>query len=96
MSKSMYIIAYDIADGYRLRNVAKIMENYGVRIQKSIFYGKMDERRFKDLHNKLVNIIEPKEDSIFIQPLCSECFEKVELIGTAQSYTVVTKCFAVL
>ena len=31
----MYFISYDIADPKRLKAVAKMLENYGLRIQKS-------------------------------------------------------------
>ncbi|MCR4422259.1 MAG: CRISPR-associated endonuclease Cas2 [Spirochaetales bacterium] len=32
-----WIVLYDIRDNKRLRKVAKIMENYGIRVQKSVF-----------------------------------------------------------
>jgi CRISPR-associated protein Cas2 len=32
-----WIVLYDIRDPKRLRKVAKIMENYGIRVQKSVF-----------------------------------------------------------
>ena len=31
------IVAYDIADPKRLQRIAKIMKDYGLRVQKSIF-----------------------------------------------------------
>jgi len=37
------IVAYDIADERRLARVAKIVKDYGVRVQKSIFEVSVDQ-----------------------------------------------------
>lgn len=37
MARRRYLIAYDIADPKRLRQVIKVMEGYGERLQYSVF-----------------------------------------------------------
>ena len=49
----MYLIAYDISDPRRLRRVAKLLNRFGVRIQKSVFACDIDDRRYGDLKRRL-------------------------------------------
>ncbi len=62
------LITYDVsiidAGGTkRLRNVAKTCENYGQRVQNSVFECLVDPAQFIMLKNKLLNIIKPDKDS---------------------------------
>lgn len=58
------LIAYDIADPKRLRRVAEACEDYGLRVQKSLFECWLDEERFDLLWSRLLQIIEPGEDGL--------------------------------
>jgi len=67
----LYILAYDIstenAKGRkRLRRVAKTCENYGQRVQKSVFEFQLDEKTFLQMRNEVLKIIKNKEGSIRI------------------------------
>ncbi len=75
------IVAYDIADPRRLNRVAKIIKDYGVRVQKSIFEVKVDEKRFKEMKKRVEEIIEKEEDGVKYFPLCEKCAGTVEVIG---------------
>ena len=43
------IVTYDIADPRRLNRVAKVIKDYGTRVQKSKFEVAVDNRTFLDL-----------------------------------------------
>lgn len=75
------IVAYDIADPRRLNRVAKIIKDYGVRVQKSIFEVKVDEKRFKEMKKRVEETIEKEEDGVKYFPLCEKCAGTVEVIG---------------
>jgi CRISPR-associated endonuclease Cas2 len=49
VARLLGLIAYDIRHSRRLRRVAKIMENYGMRVQKSIFGHSVDAELFQPL-----------------------------------------------
>ena len=68
----MYLIIYDIADPARLRQVAKIIKRYGLRVQKSAFECDINGRQFRILAEKLENTISA-EDKIF-------CYRSTTLI----------------
>jgi len=57
------IVAYDIADEKRLTRVAKVMMDYGVRVQKSIFEVDVSQKVFRELKSRLEEIILFEEDA---------------------------------
>lgn len=75
------IVAYDIADPRRLSRVAKIIKDYGVRVQKSIFEVKLDEKRFMEMKSRIEKEIVPAEDGVKYFPLCEKCAGTIENIG---------------
>ncbi len=75
------IVAYDIADPKRLNRVAKIIKDYGTRVQKSIFEVKLDDNRFMEMKARIEGEIEPAEDGVKYFPLCEKCAGTIENIG---------------
>ena len=72
---------YDIANPKRLSKVAKIMQDYGVRVQKSKFELDLSPYLFKELKGRMRVVINHKEDGIKYIPLCQKCHPKIEIIG---------------
>ena len=75
------IVAYDIADPRRLNKVAKIIKDYGIRVQKSIFEVDIDGRRFNEMKGRVEDLIEASEDGVKYFPLCEKCAGTVEIMG---------------
>lgn len=76
-----YIIAYDIPNNKRRRKLANLLEDYGVRVQKSVFEVWLDESDRKALMKRLQRLIKINEDSLRMYRLCELCLRKVELQG---------------
>lgn len=70
------MICYDISDDKRLRRVAKILEDYGLRIQKSFFQLDTDEVLLNKIINQILKELNLKYDYLFIYPLCEKCCSK--------------------
>src|SRR6056297_2445634 len=86
----MYILAYDIstenAKGRkRLRKVAKTCENYGQRVQKSVFEFQLNDKKFLQMKNEVLNIIKNKEDSIRIYKIIEPKEHYVEEHGNFEA-----------
>ncbi len=75
------IVAYDIADPKRLYRVAKIIKDYGFRVQKSIFEVKLNDRQFLEMKTRIESEIEMDEDGVKYFPLCEKCAGTFENIG---------------
>ena len=77
----LIIVAYDVADTKRLAKIAKIMEDYGTRVQYSIFEIHADGSILNEIMRRVSNIFNEKEDSVRLYPLCKNCEQKTEIIG---------------
>ena len=78
----MYLVSYDISSNRRRNKISKKLENYGKRIQYSVFECNIDEKRFKKLYMELVKECEGMSDgSVRIYYICQKCMPKVRLIG---------------
>lgn len=52
---NIYIIAYDFSDNKKRSKISKILENYGTRIQKSVFKCSLHKGQLHFLKEKLIN-----------------------------------------
>ncbi len=78
------IVAYDIADPRRLSRVAKIMADYGARVQKSIFEVELTPNAFLEMKGRVDKVIVFAADGVKYFPLCRKCAGTVEVIGKGQ------------
>ena len=98
----MVLITYDVqtntsAGKKRLRDVAKACvnhaqrvakecENYGVRVQNSVFEADLDYSKFLKLKDQLLGIIDEKTDSLRFYYLGNNWKPKVEHFGVKETY----------
>lgn len=68
--------------------MAKTCENYGVRVQNSVFECIVDATQFKQLKLKLMDIIDAEKDSLRFYQLGNRYQSKVEHIGAKESFNV--------
>lgn len=78
----MYIVvSYDVVDDNKRRRLAKVLLNYGKRVQKSVFECRLDEKNLLDMKEKLEKIIDMEEDSIRYYFLCKKCIDSIRISG---------------
>lgn len=87
------LITYDVStvtsEGQRrLRRVSKMCQNYGQRVQHSVFECVLDAAQFAELKIKLLNIIDQKQDSLRFYQLGNNYKSKVEHVGIKSSIDV--------
>jgi CRISPR-associated protein Cas2 len=58
------VVAYDIAQPKRLAKVARICQDYGIRVQYSIFESHLTEEDFDGFWLRLLDEIDEEEDRI--------------------------------
>lgn len=75
------IVSYDIADDKRRRHVAKRMEDYGKRVQYSVFDCLLSEKEIRDLQYTLEHIINFEEDSVRFYRMCRKCESTIDVMG---------------
>lgn len=88
MTQRMWLVCYDIRNAKRLRRVAKTMERYGVRVQKSVFECWLEDQRLAELREAVGKIMDDKEDGLRLYYLCEVCREQSEQLGGTSIATV--------
>ena len=78
---TFYIVSYDIVNNDRRNRVARILEGYGDRRQKSVFECHLKEAHWKALWEKLEQTIDADEDTVLCYELCRTCVAKVKKLG---------------
>lgn len=89
----LVLVTYDVvtktaAGRKRLRKVAKECENYGVRVQNSVFECVVDATQLKQLKLRLSDLIDSNEDSLRFYQLGNNYKSKVEHIGAKETIEV--------
>jgi CRISPR-associated protein Cas2 len=76
-----YLVAYDISDKRRLRRVAKLMERFGARVQKSVFECALPPATVAQMVEAARKLIDPAVDGIRIYPLPGGALQRATLLG---------------
>lgn len=85
------LITYDVetmtsTGRKRLRNVAKACQDYGQRVQNSVFECTLTNVQYLQLKNTLETIIDREKDSIRIYHLPSKNEKAIDQLGRNTSY----------
>ncbi len=80
------LIAYDIHSEKRLRKIAKICLDYGIRAQFSVFECDLEEKHAQRFWERIMECIDPGEDSVMMLPVCESCVKNIRIGGKAYVY----------
>lgn len=89
----LVLVTYDVRTSSeggtkRLRQVAKKCEQYGVRVQNSVFECIVDSAKLRQLELDLEKIIDPEIDSLRFYRLGKNHDKKVKHIGAKEAIEV--------
>lgn len=82
----MVLVSYDVATSEangerRLRRIARACQDYGQRVQYSVFEIEVDPAQWTQLKARLLNEIDPTSDSLRFYFLGSNWQRRVEHVG---------------
>lgn len=86
----LILVTYDVSTiskggAQRLRKVSKLCQNYGQRVQNSVFECIVDTTQYAVLKQGLVDTIDAEHDSLRFYRLGDNYQNKVEHIGVKES-----------
>lgn len=89
----LILVTYDVSTSStggtkRLRKVAKVCQNYGQRVQNSVFECIVDSTQYTKLKFELTEIIDDELDSLRFYRLGDNYKMKVEHIGTKEAIDI--------
>jgi len=77
----LHIVAYDIAEPRRLTQVARICEDFGLRVQFSVFEMRLSPERFDRFWYLVQAAIDPAEDRIVAYRLDARTAKQTRTAG---------------
>lgn len=78
----MYIVSYDITNDRCRNKIAKELENYGLRVQYSVFECDITKKKMDELYEKLIKLLQKDSTgNIRIYSLCETCKGKTRILG---------------
>lgn len=81
MSGEFYIICYDSPSNKRRTKLHKLLKNYAVAVQKSVFETFLDKPTFTKMLSKIESLMKESEDSVRIYGMNKQIQKKVKIIG---------------
>ena len=78
---SFIVVSYDIRDDRRRARVFKAMQDFGKRVQYSVFECELRPRDYTRLVDRVFKLILPEEDSVRLYYLCETCVPKIRSLG---------------
>ena len=90
-----YLICYDVVSDRRRSRVARLLEGYGLRVQKSVFEAVLTPEQREMLHQKLGRYLNPEEDQVRFYPMSAHTRRKVNILGQQPSRQIDDVAFIV-
>ncbi len=89
----LVLVTYDVSTSStggqkRLRKVSKVCQNYGQRVQNSVFECVVDAAQFEMMKNELKKLIDESNDSLRFYRLGNNYKTKVEHVGAKESLDI--------
>ena len=77
------LVAYDVSSTRRRTKVAKILRNYGERVNLSVFECEFRKpEALEKMKGAIKEVIKPSKDHIRYYPVCAECRNKMSVQGS--------------
>ncbi len=76
-----FIICYDTPSDRRRRKLHRMLKNYAVAVQKSVFETFLEGTRFEEMLKRIGNLVDPSVDSVRIYSMTRESQREMKLIG---------------
>jgi len=75
------LVSYDIVDDRQRQRIAKVLNNYGYRVQKSVFECQLDDRLYLKMRKQVEKLLDMEKDSVRYYFFCGRCQGNIEVSG---------------
>ena len=82
------IVAYDITEPRRIKQVADIILDYGERVLKSVYEVHVSKAKLAELQRRVKQQIDPNTDAVKFYLLCGRCCDNIEMFGLGKKLVI--------
>lgn len=72
----LQVVAYDIENDRKRNQIAKLLEKYGIRVNRSVFECMFTAVQLKKVQESIAGKIDRKTDSVVFYRICVDCYLK--------------------
>lgn len=80
VTRGRYLITYDIVDNAKRLKLSKLLQDYGDRVQKSVFEADLTTTEVSEILRRAAPWVAPA-DSLRLYPTCASCRKGVRSLG---------------
>jgi len=80
------LVAYDISEDAARSRVAAYLQQWGDRIQRSVFVCAIAPEDLDEVNQRLATMIDPDTDAIHLLPACATCWSRLVVHGQAERH----------
>jgi CRISPR-associated protein Cas2 len=91
--RDLTLVAYDLPDDRRRRRVARLADDVGRRVQKSVFEAWLTPDQVDRLVARLDREIDPDQDRVYLLRCCPACRAEARTLGAAEPPTPAVEFF---
>jgi CRISPR-associated endonuclease Cas2 len=73
---SVGVVAYDIANDRRRAAIRKVLTEYGLPVQESVFVLALSASEWRDLKGRVLHLANRRQDDIRVWTLCRDCQQR--------------------
>lgn len=77
------LVCYDVSRDSSRARVAAYLQQWGERIQRSVFVCAIGPEHMDELQHRLTDMVDPHTDAVHILPACGTCWSRLVAIGQA-------------
>jgi len=77
----MVVVSYDVTQDESRSRLAKLVLDYGKRVQKSVYECHIDDGELVELQERVAQIIDMSRDSVRYYTICKKCYFAIEMQG---------------
>ena len=81
--RMQYVVAYDTPSDRRRYRLAKCLNDYGKRVQYSVFDASLTRQLFDKMVEEVRALIDPGADRVHVYPQCAACQARAVVLGTS-------------
>ncbi|MEF3693881.1 MAG: CRISPR-associated endonuclease Cas2, partial [Candidatus Cloacimonadota bacterium] len=81
ITKSLYLVCFDIVEDKCRYRVVKTLLKFGFRVQKSVFECKLNDKQYLDMKNEIETRIDFSRDSVRYYHICKKCAGDIQISG---------------
>ncbi|MFQ5740952.1 MAG: CRISPR-associated endonuclease Cas2 [Acidobacteriota bacterium] len=81
----LWVVSYDVFDDRRRNALARLLEEWGERVQYSVFECRLNPSQMSYLRRKTGGILELSRDQVRWYPVCLRCCARVSKLGSGQT-----------